>query len=50
MSCLYKLKKTISAGREGKEKKKENKGKIVIKVFDNMNRSFMITNFMIVGI
>lgn len=39
----------MQAGKE-KKKKKENKGKIVIKVFDNMNRSFMITNFMIVGI
>lgn len=32
------------------KKKKRKKGKIGIKMFDNMNRSFMITNFMIVGI
>lgn len=47
MSSLYKLKRIINAGREEKKRKK---GKIGIKMFDNMNRSFMITNFMIVGI
>lgn len=36
--------------RQGRKKKKGKKGKIAIKVFDNMNRSFRITNFMIVGI
>lgn len=46
LSSLYKLKRVIYAGREGKEKKGK-KGKIVIKTFDNMNRSSMITNFMI---
>lgn len=49
MSCLCKLKRMINAGREEKEKKGK-KGKIVIKAFENMSRSFMITNFMIVGI
>lgn len=49
ISCLCKLKRMINAGREEKEKKGK-KGKIVIKAFENMNRSFMITNFMIVGI
>lgn len=38
----------MQAGRE--KKKKGKKGKIVIKAFDNMHRSFMITNFMIVGV